>query len=308
MPDQRQNKHEGRCALVTGATGYIGSHLVGGLLDAGWQVHVIARQTSSLHLLEAYLGRITVHRHDASMEGMSNIVAKAKPDVTYHLAAMASSEHRMGDIEQMLGANVLFSTQLIEAMFRHGVKHLVNTETFWQHRTGADEYVPVCLYAATKQAFHDILLYYIEAGHLNALSLILYDTYGADDPRKKLFSFLKQAIQDRGQIDMTLGEQIIDITHIDDVVAAYLRAGDMLLSESCGRLDAYAVTSGQRMTLRQLIELIEHEIDVQIHVNWGGKPYRKNEVMNPWLGNPLPGWRATIELTDGIREVFKGLT
>lgn len=241
------------------------------------------------------------------MDGMLTIVKAASPDVVYHLAAVALWQHQVDDIDQMISANILFSTQLLEAMSRNGAKHLVNTETFWQHYKGSDEYAPMCLYAATKQASRDILTYYVGTGCTNAISLVLYDTYGPGDPRKKLFNVLRQASQAGRQIDMTPGEQIVDMTHVDDVVSAYLHAGGMVLSESVGKLDTYAVTSGHRMTLRELVELIVRETGISVRPNWGGKPYRTNEVMVPWVGKPLPGWRPKIDLVAGIREVFRDL-
>ncbi len=293
-------------ALVTGATGFVGSNLVGGLLEASWQVSVITRPDSSIEILAPYSSQVDIHVHDGSMKSMSGIVAASKPDVVYHLAAMVSADHREEDIDQMVTSNVLFSTQLAEAMFRNGANRLVNTETFWQHQTGTDDFVPVCLYAATKQGFRDILQYYVHSCHLNAISLVLYDTYGANDPRKKLFSLLKQSVRDGTQLDMTLGEQLVDIVHVDDVVAAYLRAGDMLL-EKDHKLETYAVSSGCKMTLRELVERVEREAEVQIKLNWGGKSYRPNEVMTPWQGEQLPGWQPKVDLASGLREVFRDL-
>jgi nucleoside-diphosphate-sugar epimerase len=293
-----------KCALVTGASGYIGSHLVEGLLAEGWQVHAITRPSSLQRLLEPYLQRIKVHVHDGSMQGMSRIIAAAKPDVVFHLAAMVSSEHRMEDVDQMINSNILFSTQLVEAMFLNGSRNLVNTETFWQHCNGSDDYDPVCLYAATKQAFRDLLGYYVSVARVNAISLVLFDTYGADDPRNKFFTFLKQAAKEKRQIDMTPGEQLVDMTHVDDVVAAYLLAGEMLLSEIVTNLKTYAVSSGQRMTLKQLVELIVHETGIPLQPRWGGRPYRTKEVMRPWVGELLPGWQPKVDMATGVRDVF----
>ncbi|MHB8981037.1 NAD-dependent epimerase/dehydratase family protein [Thiobacillus sp.] len=296
-----------RCALVTGATGYVGSRLAGRLLAEGWLVHVITRQSSSLHLLDACLDRVTIHVHDGSVGRMLEILATANPDVVFHLAAKTASEHQVEDLDQLVTANVLFSAHLVEAMYRNGTKYIVNTETFWQHNNGTDTYDPVCLYAATKQAFCDILLYYVKTGHVRAISLVLYDTYGPGDPRRKLFAVLREAARRGGQVDMTLGEQIVDMTHVDDVVEAYIRAGEMLLMGNIDKLETYAVTSGHRMTLKQLVELAVCVTGVLIHPNWGGRPYRTNEVMVPWLGKPLPGWRPRIDLETGIREVFNEL-
>ncbi len=296
-----------KCALVTGGSGYIGSRLVERLIADGWRVHVILRPSSSLNLLGSCVNKLAIHLHDGSMGGMLNIVAATKPDVVFHLAAMATADHRPEVVDQMVLSNVLYSTQLVEGMIRNGARKLVNTETFWQYREGSDDYDPVCLYAATKQAFHDILHYYVNTGAVQAISLVLFDTYGPRDPRNKLFNILKQAAHETGSIDMTPGEQIVDMTHVDDVVEAYIRAADMLLTDSITKLDTYAVTSGRRMKLKELVDLAIRETGVSIHPNWGGRAYRTNEVMVPWLGKPLPGWRPKIDLATGVREIFNEL-
>lgn len=293
-----------KTALVTGATGYIGSRLVSRLLDEGWQVSVLLRPSSSVKLLQPCLEKITLFIHDGSLRGMLEIMQSAKPAVVLHLAAVALSEHRPEDVDALLGANVIFSTYLVEAMSHCGVKNIVNTETFWQHYSGA-EYSPVCLYAATKQAFRDILVYYADVGGVNAISLVLYDTYGPDDPRMKLFALLRQAAQTTHEIDMTPGEQVIDMTHVDDVVSAYLRAAEMLRVGQRSGFATYALTSGQRMTLRQLVELFVTELGGVLKLNWGGRAYRTREVMTPCYGEQLPGWMASIDLVTGIRQLFK---
>lgn len=303
LSEAKERSHM-KCALVTGGSGYIGSRLVERLIADGWRVHVILRPSSSLNLLSSCVSRLTIHLHDGSMGEMLDIVATAKPDVVFHLAAMATADHRPEVVDQMVLSNVLYSTQLVEGMTRNGVRNLVNTETFWQYRHGSNDYDPVCLYAATKQAFHDILHYYVNTGAVRAISLVLFDTYGPRDPRKKLFNLLKQAAHEIRSLDMTPGEQIVDMTHIDDIVEAYIQAAEMLLTENISKLATYAVTSGRRMTLKELVELVVRETGASIHPNWGGRPYRTNEVMVPWLGKPLPGWHPKIDLETGIHEVF----
>ncbi|NEV75674.1 NAD(P)-dependent oxidoreductase [Rhodopseudomonas sp. BR0C11] len=293
-------------ALVTGASGFIGSCLVARLLADGWDVHVILRPQSSLALLSDVAARISVQRHSGATEQMLDILAASKPDVVFHLAAQASSDHLPNDVEQMIASNVLLSTQLAEAMMRTGVTRLVTTETFWQHRSGADEYQPVCLYAATKQAARDILRYYVDAGSINVICLVLFDTYGPRDPRKKLVNLLKEVARDGREIKMTPGEQIIDLVHVEDVTSAYLRAADLLIESAHPALRTYAVSSGERMSLRDLVGLIERVCDLSFSIKWGGKPYRLNEVFNPWLGETLPGWRPKIGLAAGLRDVFGG--
>lgn len=292
------------CALVTGGSGYIGSRLVARLVAEGWRVHVVLRPSSSLGLLESCADRVTIHRHRGATGEMLDIVAAVRPDVVFHLAAMATAEHRPESIDQMITNNVLYSTQLVEGMMRSGVKNLVNTETFWQYGDGSDGYAPAYLYAATKQAFRDILQYYVKIDAIRAISLVLFDTYGPRDPRKKLFGLLKEAARENRTVDMTPGEQIVDMTHVNDVVDAYVHAAGMLLKGGVERFETYAVSSGRRVKLKELVALAARETGLPIFPNWGGREYRPNEIMVPCSGVPLPGWSPTTELEVGIREVF----
>lgn len=298
--------HGARCALVTGATGYVGSRLASRLARDGWIVHVIVRKGSSLGLLKECVNRLSIHVHDGSSRRMLAIFALTKPSVVFHFAANAIAEHRAEDLDQLVVANVLFSSQVVEAMYRNETRYMVNTETFWQHYSGTDAYDPVCLYAATKQAFRDILLFYLKTSRISAISLVLYDTYGPSDPRRKLFYLLRESASYGGQVDMTPGDQIVDMTHVEDVVEAYLVAGEMLLTGKV-KFETYSVSSGQRMTLRELVEVVVNATGLAIRPRWGAKQYRKNEVMVPWLGQPLPGWSPRIDLASGVREIFSQL-
>jgi nucleoside-diphosphate-sugar epimerase len=145
----------------------------------------------ALALLEPLLSSITVHEFDGASSTMDEIVKRSNPDVVFHLASLFLSQHRPENVEPLIQSNLLFSTQLVEAMVNNGCKLLVNTGTSWQHFEDA-HYSPVNLYAATKQAFEVILDYYVEAKGLALISLALFDTYGPGDPRPKLFSLLRK--------------------------------------------------------------------------------------------------------------------
>ncbi|QWD11253.1 NAD-dependent epimerase/dehydratase family protein [Polynucleobacter paneuropaeus] len=298
-------KSEHRRALVTGATGYIGSNLVHKLMHEGWEVHIITRPNSSLHLLNNGLGRPVKHVYDGSISSLHEIVTIANPDITFHLAAFSKFFHEAEDVEDLLHSNVTFPTQLIEALYRNGNRRFINTETFWQFGDAQGNLASNSLYAASKQAFHEILKFYVNSGLLSAISLVLFDTYGAGDPRPKLLNEIKRVIKKDTYLDLTPGNQMIDLVHIGDVVAAYIDAARMLMVANPPRLSQYAIRAQQRYSLKELICLIENELHTSIKVNWGAKPYRLNEVMYPWSGDVLPGWRASIDLPTGLREFFR---
>lgn len=291
---------EQRIALVTGGTGFVGANLVRRLVRDGWETHVIVRPGSSLDMLSGVGQTIRVHVHDGSTEGLIEIIKLASPQVVFHLASLFLAQHTSQDIAPLIHSNLLFSTQLVEAMSVNGVRHLVNTGTSWQYFENK-EYSPVCLYAATKQAFEAVLSYYVEVSALSAVSLQLFDTYGPNDPRAKLFTLLRKTARTGEALLMSPGEQWMDLVYIDDVLDAYLLAAERLLQDKVNRHEIYAVTSGQPVKLRDLVETYARITGQPLAVEWGARPYRPREVMVPWnKGEVVPGWQPQIELAAGI--------
>jgi len=291
--------------LLTGGTGYVGSRLLIHLVHAGCQVHAIVRPGSDLSLIEPVIDSVRLHAHDGSTEGMISIIAESRPDVVYHLASLFLAQHNPHDIESLISSNILFGTQLLEAMKVNGISRLVNTGTSWQHYESRD-YSPVCLYAATKQAFEQLVQYYVETESIQTVSLLLFDTYGPDDPRKKLFTLLRQVERDGATFAMSPGEQLIDLVYIDDVVNAFMMAAERLMAGKVIGHERYAVSSGKPLQLKELVELYCKVTGKKIPIEWGGRAYRPREVMIPWTeGVPLPGWKPLIDLAGGLLRMEK---
>lgn len=292
-------------ALITGATGFVGSHLARRLVNDGWDVHIIVRPSSKLEQLREAKDKVIVHRHDGTTEGMLAIMQEAQPEIVFHLASLFISEHQPKDVVPLIHSNLLFGTQLLEAMKAAKIDRLINTGTSWQHYQN-EEYNPVNLYAATKQAFEDIIRYYIETSPLKIITLKLFDTYGPDDPRPKLFALLKKLAKDKRPLAMSPGEQLIDLVYIDDVVEAFIIAANRLLSGEVANHEIYAVSSGSLVELRELVGMFEECAGRKLKINWGGRQYRKREVMKPWSSyKTLPRWKPKVSLKDGISGIIQ---
>ena len=157
----------------------------------------------------------------------------------------------------MIQSNILFGTQLIEAMTVNGVYSLINTGTSWQHFQN-QPYNPVCLYAATKQAYETILAYYMEVSPLKVVTLKLFDTYGPNDPRRKLIPLLHEAAEKQHTLAMSPGEQLIDIVHIDDICNAFVVAADRIINNVIfSQWEEYAVSSGKPLLLKDIVKTYE---------------------------------------------------
>ncbi|HEX8303048.1 NAD(P)-dependent oxidoreductase [Sphingomonas sp.] len=289
-----------KVALLTGATGFIGGQLTKKLVECGWTVHAIVRPGSDTAELA---GHAKVHLHDGTTQGMIDIVRVAKPEVVFHLASLFLADHKPDQVEALVRSNVLFPAQLLEAMVQCGVTRLVNTGTGWQHYRGP-EYDPVNLYSATKEAFEDIALYYHDAKKISAITLKLFDTYGRGDPRRKLLAILIDAARTGEPLAMSPGDQVIDLTHVSDVIAAFLIAADRLLATDNSLWESFFVSS-DRMTVKQLVALTGKALGADIAASFGGRPYREREVMTlvDTKGRTPPGWSPARDLMEGIAEM-----
>jgi len=289
-----------RVAVVTGATGFVGGRLVRRLLADGWETHAIVRPSSNATILRDVLGSGNVHVHDGTTVGLIDIVRSVHPDIIFHLASVFVAEHSTEDVDPLVQSNILFGMQLLEAMTVAGVSDIVNTGTTWQHYEGR-EYSPVSLYAATKQAFQDILQFYCEARGLRAVTLELPDTYGPDDKRPKLLSLLDRAARSGETLQMSPGEQLLDMLHVDDVVHGYEVAAGGLLTGKLPPSSEYRLSSGSLQLLKDVVELYRQVTGRTVSVVWGGRSYRAREVMKPVSPAPvLPEWQACISLKNGL--------
>lgn len=289
-------------ALVTGATGFVGAHLVQRLVVDGWETYAVVRPCSNAVLLRGVLGSDNVHVHDGSTVGLIDILRSVHPDIVFHLASLVVGEHSTDDVDPLVQSNILFGTQLLEAMAVAGVSHIVNTGTYWQHYEGR-EYSPVSLYAATKQAFQDILQFYCEARDACVVTLELPDTYGPGDKRPKLLSLLERAARSGETLQMSPGEQLLDLLHVDDVIHGYEVAADGLLTGHLPSPSQYRLSSGSLVRLKDVVELYREATRQTVNVAWGGRPYRVREVMECRSPVPvLPGWTPSKSLTTWLAE------
>ncbi len=104
---------------------------------------------------------------------------------------------------------------------------------------------------------------------------------------------------------MTPAEQLVDLIHADDAVRAFLRAADLLLAGEIGQpgQNRFMVGTGRLTRLKDVVALFERILAAPIPARFGGRDYREREVMLPWQGEFLPGWRAEISLEQGLRQL-----
>ena len=291
-------------ALITGSTSYLGLALTERLMAEGAEVHAVLRPSTDTKHFDRLPGAPAMHIHDGETDSLARILAEAAPDVVFHLAGRYLRDVEPDQLEPLLRDNIVFGTQLLAAMRRAGAGLLVNAGTYAQY-FHSDTYRPLNLYAATKQAFEDILAYYAEVGGLLATTLVLFDSYGPGDWRGKLVSAIGQAQMNGEPLALPSADVHLDLLHIDDVVAAFVQAG-RLLEESPDEVKGrvFAVSLGETHTIEELVTIFEEEAGTPVTRDWGAFPLPGRRVIKPWRGPSLPGWKPKVSLREGIRRTL----
>ncbi len=287
-------------ALITGATGFVGGRLAKVLAAEGWDVHGIVRRPPGDPAVRALAAVGSPHFYDGSMDSLVRLVSVSRPTVVFHLAARFVAEHRTADVVPLVQDNILFGTQLLEAMRAAGAKRIVNAGSAWQH-FGNAEYSPVSLYAATKKAFADLLQYFVEAHGIHAVTLELSDTYGPGDARRKLIPIMLEAEREKRALSMVQGDLPLNFVHVDDAVAAFVVAARRLLANQVAAHEVFAVRSNEAVAVKELFGIWQKARGTALNARWGERPYRAREVLEHWTqGGVLPGWEAKVSLLQGL--------
>lgn len=292
--------------IITGASGFLGLNLTKKLLSLDYEIHSLNRRdVDSLTNLEKnglknYL--INVNKYEDLIKKIKDI----DPDLIIHLASYVRTDHEVEDISSMIDSNIKLGIYLLEAIKYSDSKKFINTGTFWQNLID-HEPNPVNLYASTKQSFEDTLKFYVNSYSINALTLRLFDNYGPNDNRNKLFKQLINAHINNSEINTTMGEQEINLVYIDDVVNAYIVAIENIFSKTFKGHQIYKICAKENIILKDLINLFYELSGRKFIVNHGKKPYRKREIFNiPDIRiEILPNWEQKISLNEGISKLLK---
>jgi CDP-paratose synthetase len=288
--------------VLTGATGYLGSHLASAFVADGHEVTILKRRNSSLRRLMGL--QDSLHSYDLDgLDLAEPFQARGPIDVVVHTATCYG---RAGEsATEVSAANTAFPLRLLEAAISCDTDTFVNTDTFFN--TNAILYPHLNAYALSKKHFADWGRQLSADGTIRFVNVRLEHLYGPGDDASKFATWIvKQCLDNVPEIQLTAGEQRRDFINIADAVSAYqtvLPASGALAS---GFIEI-GLGSGVPISVRDFVETAHRLSGSASQLRFGALPYRENEQMHSAAdisGLAALGWHCRTGLEEGIRAMI----
>lgn len=284
--------------LITGATGFLGSHLTRALVNEGYQIIILKRSFSDTWRISDLLSKVEIFNSDNSILEKA-FIEYGPIDVVIHTATRYD---RNGEkFSDLLQSNVLFPLRLLETASAFETKLFINTDSFiHKYNQG---YKHLAGYAKTKQQFLQWMKVYSSLEKIKLVNVKLEHVYGPFDNKTKFIPYIINSCKGNiPELNLTLGEQRRDFIHVNDVISAYL----LLVKQEQEKshwFNEYEVGTGNSVPLRQLVELIHEKTKSKTLLRFGALPYHENEIMDSKADNSDTkklGWKYQINLDNGI--------
>jgi UDP-glucose 4-epimerase len=298
-------------AMVTGGAGFIGSHLVDALIAEGWSAVVLDDlSTGNPRRVpdEAALEVVDITNRDL----LDGTVDAVRPSVIFHLAAQASVTRSVADPTRDGVVNVLGTLNVLEAATRHGAPVIFTSTGGALYGDGApiptsEDFIPAPIspYGASKWAAEAYVVTWREAHRIPHTVCRLGNVYG---PRQSphgeagVVAIFSHRLWSRAPPTLFgFGKPTRDYVHVHDVARALL-AG-------IGNAGTFNISTGVETGVAELYRELEDAAGIALAPEFG--PIRPGELerscLDPTRAAQGLGWRASIELAEGLRQTYRAL-
>jgi len=292
-------------ALVTGANGYLGTHLVRKLSESG--THVWALVRSPEHDICSLQGLKNVDIIFCSLEDIEQLprlIPKGAVGICYHLAWLSGWKLRNAEVidQVQLAGN---SIRLLDTVYRLGCRKFIGTGSILEVTTGFPLVNhPNMVYAVTKDCANKLLQLRARELKMQYCWCRLCGLYGGMDETGNLVSYTISKLKAGESPEYSSGMQPYSFVHVEDCAA---------ILETIGTLDTYekellTIPGPDCRTIAEYMEIIRQIVRPDIELRFGVKPddgvrYLKEWFSNDYLTEQI-GYRYKYSFSQGIREIL----
>ncbi len=286
----------GQKILVTGASGFIGSHLCRRLSMCGAKVHGVSRKIppKEEHCLCWWQGDL------ADMQTVRNLLTTIKPDVIFHLASHVAGSRSLELVLPTFSSNLMSVVNLLTAATEIGCKRIVLTGSLEEPDLCNSETVPSSPYAAAKWASSAYARMF-HALYQTPVSIArLFMVYGpGQQDLQKLVPYVILSLLRKEVPKLSSGKREVDWIYVEDVVDGLIAIVQTSKREGC----TIDLGSGSLVPVRTVVQIITGMVDSEVVPAFGSTPDRPMEqvrVADTERTYSAIGWKPTTSLEKGL--------
>lgn len=284
--------------VLTGATGFLGSHLCRALVESGHRVHAYHRSQSDRSRLGDAMTKVQWHLTPEKFS--APFATGERVDAVIHCAALYGRKDET--ISDLIAANTLLPVQLFEQAQRNKVPLFLHADTILDPAVNP--------YARSKHQAVEWLRA-AAAEPTRIANLKLQHFYGpGDDLTKFIPAMMVKCLAHEPEIKLTGGQQRRDFIYIDDAVRAILAVLEQpVFGEN--NFSEIEIGSGAAVPIRELVEMIHRLANSRSQLLFGALPHRPGEPMLTQAdisALTALGWRPQISLVEGLQRTLASFT
>lgn len=292
---------QGLKVLVTGASGFIGPHLVRALCQSGAEVHALSRRKVEQNGACPRWWQVDLSDPHAANSTMHRI----QPHVVFHLAGLAVGGRDAGLVLPTFHSNLETSVNILAAVNETSCKRMVLAGSLEEPETGDGLFVPSSPYAAAKWASSAYGRMFHALYKTPVVITRIFMTYGPGEPNeKKLIPYVINSLLQDQPPELSSGTRRVDWIFVEDVVQGLIQAALRPGIDGC----TVDLGSGHLVTVREVVHRISKIINSEVHPRFGAAPDRPMEqvrVAHLEESIRLLGWCPGHSLDQGLQRTVK---
>jgi len=275
--------------LLTGSSGFIGLNLLESLSKKN-KIFIILRNKLSKKIFKNKNIQIIKFKNYTSLNSQ---LKKIKVDIVIHCATYYVKIHKFSDIKKFCDSNILLGNIILENLEKMRVKKFINFSTIWENANGKMNN-PKNLYSAYKKSFSAILEFYKKKlNDIKFYELMISDTFGLNDKRKKIINTLKINYRKKKTTKIVSKNLFMNLLNILDIIKAV-----KLIIKNSIPPKKYLLKNNSETKIFDLIKIFNKQNKKQLKIKWLSSIYIKDKIY-PY--DKLKGWKPN---NSNIRDII----
>jgi len=284
-------------ALVTGASGFLGSHLCQRLIQCGVEVHAVSRTSEGGSCGNPRWWRVDLEDYAATKGLFENV----KPHVVFHLSGYATGDPDVRHVLPTFRSQLLTTVHVLTISEEINCRRIILTGSLTEPQAGQVDNPPSSPYAASKWASNAFGRMFQCLYHTPVVIVRPFMVYGPRQNPKKVIPYSIQSLMRGEPPKLTSGKWCADWIYVDDVTDGFIAAAEVSGIEGL----TVDLGTGQLVSVEAMIRQVVKTLEVSIEPQFGALSTRLwEEVRAADLEHTrrVLGWQPKTSVDEGIKK------